>query len=108
MRIFQSCFFIIEIIFWLIVATIIALYPNWFLGTKKHTAKEKPKHIYLEKISERKRLGIRKFSLWKVIWFVIVMGITVYFIKPYFLDIPQLVTGRLNYVIGQVVEIKHY
>ncbi len=36
------------------------------------------------------------------------MGITIYFLKPNFLDIPQLITGKLNYVTGEVVEIKHY
>ncbi len=108
MRIFQSCFFIIEIIFWLLLGTIIALYPNKLFGTEKYTEKQRPQFIYLEKTYERKRFRIRKFSLWKIIWIVIVMGITVYFTKPYFLDIPQFVTGKLNYVIGKVVETKHY
>lgn len=108
MRIFQTCFFIIEIIFWLALGTIIALYPKWFLGIKNHTKKERPKHMYLEKISDSKRFVIRKFNLWEVIWFVIVMGISVYFLKPYFRDIPQLITGKLNYVVGEVAETKHY
>ncbi|QAT39859.1 hypothetical protein [Clostridium sp. JN-9] len=108
MRIFQTCFFIIEIIFYLILGLIIALDFNLFFNTKKRTTKGKLEYIHLENISERKRLKVRNVSPWKVIWFVIVMGITIYFIKPYFLDIPQLVTGKLNYVTGKVQETKHY
>ncbi len=108
MRIFQTCFFIIEIIFYLILGLIIALDFNLFFSTKKRTTKEKLEYIHLENISERKRLKVRNVSPWKVIWFVIVMGITIYFIKSYFLDIPQLVTGKLNYVTEKVQETKHY
>lgn len=108
MRIFQTCFFIIGIIFWLIIGLIIALNSNWLLGIKKNATKEKHRYNYLESFSKRKRWDISKVSPWKVIWFIIVMGITIYFLKPNFLDIPQLITGKLNYVTGEVVEIKHY
>jgi len=105
---FQTCFFIIGIIFWLIIGLIIALNSNWLLGIKKNATKEKHRYNYLESFSKRKRWDISKVSPWKVIWFIIVMGITIYFLKPNFLDIPQLITGKLNYVTGEVVEIKHY
>jgi hypothetical protein len=108
MRIFQACFFIVEIIFYLILGFIIALNSKWFLSTIKHTPKEKHKYIYVESMSERKRWGKGDVSLWKVIWFVIVISITIYFLKPYFLDVPQLITGKLNYVTGTVRDIRHF
>ncbi len=108
MRIFQTCLFIIGTTFWLIMGLIIALNSNWLLGIKKNATKEKYRYNYLESFSKRKRWAISKVSPWKVIWFIIVMGITIYFLKPNFLDIPQLITGKLNYVTGEVVEIKHY
>lgn len=108
MRIFQTCFFIIGIIFWLIMGFIVALSPDWLLGTKKNATKEKHKYNYLESFCKRKGCDISKVSIWKVIWFIIAMGITIYLLKPNFLDIPQLITGKLNYVTGKVVEIKHY
>ncbi|URZ17743.1 hypothetical protein [Clostridium felsineum] len=108
MRIFQTCFFIIGIIFWLIIGVIIALSSNWFLGIKKNATKGKYKYYYLQSLPKRKRWDISKVSPWKVIWFIIVMSITIYFLKPNFLDIPQLITGKLNYVTGEVAEIKHY
>lgn len=99
MRIFQTCFFIIGIIFWLIIGLIIALSP---------LTKEKHKYNYLDSSPKGKIWRTIKASPWKVIWFIIVMGITIYFLKPNLLDIPQLITGKLNYVTGAVVEIKHY
>lgn len=108
MRIFQICFFIIEIVFYLILGLLIALNFNFFFGTKKRTTKEKLEYIHFESMSGRNRWKIRNVSPWKIIWFVIVMGITIYFTKSYFLDIPQLVTGKLNYVSGRVQEIGRY
>lgn len=106
MRIFQASFFIVEITFYLILGLILALNPNIFLNTKKYIRKEKPKYIKLESISQRKSLVSRKVSPWKVIWFVIVMCTTVYLLKPYLLDVPQLITGKLNYVTGIVLDIR--
>ncbi|WP_346878849.1 MULTISPECIES: hypothetical protein [unclassified Clostridium] len=40
MRMFQTCFFIIGIIFWLIIGLIIALNSNWLLGIKKMQRKK--------------------------------------------------------------------
>lgn len=108
MRIFQTCFFIIGIIFWLIIGLIIALNSNWFLGIKKSVTKEKNIYNYLQSSSKRKRWEISKVSPWKLIWFIFVMGITIYLLKPNLLDIPQLITGNFNYVTGEVVKIKHY
>lgn len=108
MRIFQTCFFIVEIIFFLILGLIVALNSKLFLSTKKYTTQEKYKYIYIEGIPERKKWGIRDVSLWKVIWFVIVISVTICFLKPYFLDVPQLITGRLNYVTGEVQDIRHF
>ncbi|WP_346895194.1 hypothetical protein [Clostridium sp. UBA7503] len=67
MRIFQTCFFIIGIIFWLIMGLIIALNSNWLLGIKKNATKEKYRYNYLESFSKRKRWEISKVSPWKVI-----------------------------------------
>lgn len=108
MRIFQTCFFIIGIIFWLIMGFMVALSYGWLLGTKKKATKKKYKYNYLESSCKRKGCDISKVNIWKVIWFIMAMGITIYLLKPNFLDIPQLITGKLNYVTGEVLAIKNY
>ncbi|PJI08232.1 MULTISPECIES: hypothetical protein [Clostridium] len=107
MRIFQTCFFIIGIIFWLLIGLVIALIPGR-LDTKKDAAKEKHKYNYLQSLPKRKIWWTSRISPWKAIWFIIVMGITIYLLKPNFLDLPQLITGKLSYVTEEVVEIRHY
>ena len=54
MAIFQTCFFIIGIIFWLIIGLIIALNTNWLLGINKNAKKEKHKYNYLDSFSKKK------------------------------------------------------
>jgi hypothetical protein len=108
MRIFQACFFIVEIIFFLIVGLMIALNFKLSFNNRKYTMKEKHNYIYVESIYERKRWGIRDVNLWKVAWFIIVISITIYFIRPFLLDVPQLITGKLNYITGEVQDIRHF
>lgn len=106
MRIFQTGFFIVEVIFYLILGLAFAFFPEVILGINKYIPDEKPKYNYLEFTSGGKGLEIRRIKPWKIIWLIIIMSITVYLIKPYILDIPQLITGKLNYVRGKVRDIR--
>lgn len=106
MSIFQTCFFIIEIIFYLILGASIAISPEILLGINKDTSHKIPEYGYLEVASVSNRTRIRQIKPWKLIWFIIVMSFTFYLIKPYILDVPQLVTGKLNYVTGKVQDIR--
>ncbi|MDP4144056.1 MAG: hypothetical protein Q8936_06160 [Bacillota bacterium] len=105
MRIFQTCFFIVEVILYLILGLAFALFPEKLFSNNKYTSNEWPSYSYLELTSTRKRAR-RQIKPWKIVWFIIVMSITVYLIKPYILDVPQLITGKLNYVTGEVQDIR--
>ncbi|WPC41192.1 hypothetical protein [Clostridium sp. JS66] len=112
MRVFQTCFFIIGIIFYLILGCLLETVFSLSLDskkitTKKRTSKERQKYIDLKSIYER-ILEIRYASPGKVIIVVIVMSITIWLVKPYVLDIPQLITGKFNYVTAEVEDIRHF
>lgn len=103
---FQVLSFIFAVIFYLLLgagATFIALI--FFRG--KFIEDRKVRYSYLEKRSRGKRAKKRETSSTSIIWFMIGMGIIIYLIRPYILDIPQLITGKLNYVTGFVIEEKH-
>lgn len=102
MRIFQTCFFIIEFIFYLILGWVFAFFSEIFLSDIMHKSDKPPMNVYLQSTYPRKK----KIKPRKIIWFIIIMSITAFLTKSFILDIPQLITGKLNYVTGKVVDIK--
>lgn len=108
MRVFQTCLFIVEIIFYLTLGLTLAINPKLFLGGEKYKRKETVKYVYVDSIHGRNLKKRRSITKGKVICFVIIMSITLCILKPYFLDLPQLITGKLNYVTAKVENIESY
>lgn len=107
MYIFQVLAFVFEIIFWVLIGVIIAFNPDALIS-RKGNKKQSSNYIQWHCIDE----GRKKYGTWnrigRVTWFILVMTITIYFLKPYFMDIPRLIQGRFWYAYGNVYEIKRY
>lgn len=104
MYIFQIISFIFEIISGILLCALIALCPDIILKNNK----DMPARYVNPYKFESNKINARK--VWNIIgrtsWFIIVMAITIAFLKSYFLDIPKFVKGNFYYVEGYVRNIK--
>lgn len=107
MEVFQICSFVLEIVFWLGIALFVALNPSLFIKKKDDEFNEIRGHGNLEIIGyDNRRIKFPRITLSRLAWFLAIMAIYVFFMLPNLQDIPQLVTGKLNYVTGMVFETK--
>lgn len=102
---FQVFAFIFMIIFYLLLGAG-AAFVSLITFRNKFVPDRKVKYSYLEKRSSSKWEKTREIGLLSIVWFMVVMGITVFLIRSYIFDIPQLVSGKLNYVTAIVMEEK--
>lgn len=107
MRLFQVISFVVIVLFWMILAVFTACNPRDFLKLKKEYSIKKSKYEFME-LSSYGRGRRKRIAPWEAIWFIVVIGIIIYLMRGYFLDIPQLITGKLNYVTGTVCDIETY
>lgn len=104
MYVFQVIAFVLEIIFGLVLGGIIALYPQIFSKDKTNDIKSYRHGDYTSNMSKRKYKRYKK-KFGRSIWFVIVLIITIYFLKPYFLDIPRLVKGDFKRITSTAYKV---
>lgn len=102
---FQVFAFIFMIIFYLLLGAG-AAFVSLIIFRNKFVPDRKVKYSYLEKCSSGKWEMTREIGLLSIVWVMVVMGITVFLIRSYIFDIPQLVSGKLNYVTAIVMEEK--
>lgn len=104
MYIFQVVCFVFEIVFGLLLGGFVAVCPDIFDNSKTNKSINYVSSYKLKDGEKNKR------KIWNLlgrsIWFIVVMGVTIYFLKPYFLDFPKLIKGDFYYVTGYVDNVK--
>lgn len=104
MYVFQVVCFVFEIVFGLLLGGFVAICPDIFVNNKPNKSINQ---IGLYKLNGYENNKRRIWSvLGRSIWFIVVMGITICFLLPYFLDTPKLIKGDLYYITGYVNSVK--
>lgn len=106
MYVFQVIAFVLEVLLGLFFGGIIAVYPQMLISNRhaKPTGYRSYSNLKYGGTYSSKRKQVRIIG--RILWSVIVIGTTLYFLKPYFLDIPKLIRGDLYYVSGTVYDIR--
>ena len=106
MQFFQVISFVLEIIFGLILAGFIAFFPEAFGSRYLPNSNKKRDVAYVEYSYLRGGEGKKPVKLGKGIWILIIFCTTIYLMRGYFLDVPLLITGKLEYITGTAYNIR--